>query len=195
MVRHLPTVAATVALAAALVTSALVTSTPPAAAGPRPDALLTTLTGVVADRLATADTVAAAKRRTGTPVDDPAREAQVIAAAVAGGRVVGLDPARVTTVVRDQIEVGKAVQRTLIVLWRTVPATAPTVPVDLALVRPRITALTGHLVTALARDDAVLRSPDCRADLTRAVAITTTTHRLDPLHAVALAAASRSLCR
>ena len=188
MPRHLPAVVATVA-------AALVATAPSAAATPHRHVTLGALTEIVADRLATADTVAAAKWRTGTPVDDPAREAEVIAAAVAAGRTAGLDPARVTTVVRDQIEVGKAVQRTLLALWRTVPATAPTAPADLADVRPRITTLTGDLVSGLARDDATLWAPGCTAEVAAAVATTTATHRLDPLHAVALASASRSLCR
>lgn len=189
MPRHLPAVVATIV-------AALVATAPSAAATPHRHVPLGALTGIVADRLATADTVAAAKWRTGTPVDDPAREAQVVAAAVAAGRTAGLDPARVTSVVRDQIEVGKAVQRTLLVLWRTVPATDPTSPAaDLADVRPRITALTGDLVSGLARDDTALRAPGCLAEVAAAVATTTATHRLDPLHAVALASASRSLCR
>lgn len=184
------------ATVAGVALAAVVSGWPSAAAAepaPRPDRAA--LVDVVADRLATADVVAAVKWRSGAPVDDPVREAQVVDTAVTTGGRLGLDAARVTTVVRDQIEVGKAVQRTLIALWRTAPATAPTAPPDLTAVRPRITVLTDDLVTGLARDDAALRGPRCPADLAKAVIATTRRDHSDPLHAVALAAATRSLCR
>ncbi|MDI9929296.1 gamma subclass chorismate mutase AroQ [Rhodococcus sp. IEGM 1354] len=155
---------------------------------------LQSLTDVLADRLATADSVAAVKWKTGGPVSDPEREAQVIDAAQNAAIGLGLAPERAGTVVRDQIEVGKAIQSLRLAQWHADPADAPDAPADLAPIRERITALTSAVVTQLASNAQALRSPTCYTDLVQAVVATNTAHDSDIVHAAALVAASRSLC-
>lgn len=67
-----------------------------------------------ARRLAIAEQVALAKWDTGTPVEDAAREAQVIASATKAGESRGLDPASVSNFFRAQIEANKLLQYSLL---------------------------------------------------------------------------------
>jgi len=172
----------------------LLLSTPATSAAAFPAEGLQSLTDVLAERLATADTVAAVKWRTGSPVADPARETQVIAATQRAAIVLGITPERAGTFVRDQIDVGKVIQSIVLARWHADPATAPTAPEEIAPIRERITALTSAAITHLRANASALRAPTCPLDLTHAIIATNTRRHTDTVHAAALAAASRSLC-
>lgn len=68
------------------------------------------LLDLVARRLAFMPYVAAYKRERDLPIEDPEREARVLASALEGARAAGADPTRVEAFFRLQIELAKAVQ-------------------------------------------------------------------------------------
>ena len=164
-------------------------ATPEATTGPW-DPVVT----VVADRLATADAVAASKYVSRSGVEDPARERVVLDAAGAAGATRRLDPAEVTRVVGDQIAASKVVQYGLLESWTDRPATAPTVPPDLTGVRTTLDALTPRLVDALASAQPARTDPACRAAVTSAAVRVAAARTLDSLHRRGLERALRSLC-
>ncbi|MGW3275346.1 gamma subclass chorismate mutase AroQ, partial [Streptomyces kronopolitis] len=147
--------AATVLFAGAGAAAAAPVATVPAAA-PAPSAApahspygqLRPLAALSAERLATADVVAAAKYGTGSPIDDPAREQEVLNSVAEQARQLGADPAATTRIFRDQIEANKVVQRGLYRQWDANPAQAPTERPDLQEVRKEINRINGELVQA-----------------------------------------------
>ena len=89
----------------------------------RPEDKLPPLVETSARRLAIAEEIALAQWASGAPVEDAAREAQVIASATKAGESRGLDPAWVSNFFRAQIETNKLVQystaRRLASLWQS----------------------------------------------------------------------------
>ncbi|MEV0601992.1 chorismate mutase [Streptomyces sp. NPDC050315] len=167
----------------------------PSAAHPGgPYAVLRPIVALSAERLATADLVAAAKWGTGSPIDDPAREQQVLDAVAQRARELGADPDRTVAVFRDQIEANKIVQRGLHRRWAADPAQAPTTRPDLNEVRKEINRINEGLVRALADSAPARRSPSCTPVLAVASAHVVRDEHLDPLHTIALARAVRSVC-
>ncbi|WP_368396935.1 chorismate mutase [Streptomyces sclerotialus] len=164
------------------------------AARPGSYAALRPLAELSAERLATADLVAAAKWGTGSPIDDPAREEQVLDAVAQRARELGADPARTVAVFRDQIEANKIVQRGLHRRWAADPAEAPTTRPDLTEVRKEINRINEGLVRAIAGSSAARTAPSCGPVLTVAAARAVRDAHLDALHTVALARALRSAC-
>ncbi|GLZ52564.1 chorismate mutase [Actinomycetospora sp. NBRC 106378] len=164
-------------------------ASPDAAAGPWDPVV-----GVMADRLATADTVAASKYVSKAAVEDPARERVVLDAAAAAGASRRLDPAEVAAVLGDQIAASKVVQYGLLEDWTDRPTTAPTTPPDLAAVRTTLDAVTPRLVEALATAQAARTDPVCRGEVTSAAVRVAAARSLDTLHRRGLERAVRSLC-
>ncbi|MFF8652796.1 chorismate mutase [Streptomyces huasconensis] len=164
------------------------------AASHGPYALLHPLADLSARRLATADLVAAAKYGTGGPIDDPAREKQVLDAVARAAREAGADPQATARIFRDQIEANKAVQRELFRRWDADPSSVPRERPDLAEVREEINRINGELVRDIAASAAARTAPYCGGVLTAATAHVRHTDRLDALHARALARALRSVC-
>ncbi|RJO77045.1 gamma subclass chorismate mutase AroQ [Nocardia panacis] len=155
------------------------------------------LVGLVADRLDTADSVAAAKWASAgadAAVDDPAREAQVYAAMTRLGAASDLPENWVGQVFFGQIEASKTVQRGLLLRWRFDPARAPAAPPDLSAVRPRIDGLNAEIVAELAAHRAELAAPDCAQRLARSVFEAFASRPGDALHRVALVRATVVLC-
>ncbi|MFF8971996.1 chorismate mutase [Streptomyces sp. NPDC014995] len=148
-----------------------------------------------AERLATADLVAAAKWGTDTPIDDPARERQVLDTVAAQAERAGADPDEVRRIFRDQIEANKAVQRGLFRRWTTHPDQAPTTRPDLSVVRETINRVTTDLVAALAATTPERTAPACHPRL--AVATLQVRHEQHPdaLHTRALVRSLASVCR
>jgi cyclohexadienyl dehydratase len=103
------------------------------------------LLDLLARRLALMPAVARAKAGRGLPIEDPEREARILAGVRARARAAGLDVATVESLFRLQIDVGKRVQQ------RDAAArdAAPDLDLDLAL-RPAISALGDRIVSALA---------------------------------------------
>ncbi|MFD0415608.1 chorismate mutase [Streptomyces sp. NPDC127108] len=165
-----------------------------AAASTGPYAQLRPLSDLSARRLATADLVAAAKYGTGSPIDDPARERQVLDAVARQAEQIGADPEATVRIFRDQIEANKVVQRALHRRWDADPASAPTERPDLAKVREEINRVNGELVHAIAASEPARAAPYCHGLLAAATAQVRHERRLDALHTVALVRASRSVC-
>ncbi|MFC6065261.1 chorismate mutase [Streptomyces ochraceiscleroticus] len=166
----------------------------PYASHPGQYAALRPIAALSAERLATADLVAAAKWGTGSPIDDPAREQQVLDAVAQRARELGADPDRTVAVFRDQIEANKIVQRGLHRRWAADPAQAPTTRPDLNEVRKEINRINEGLVRAIADSAPARRSPSCIPVLTVTSAHVVRDEHLDPLHTIALARAVRSVC-
>ncbi|BDH11735.1 chorismate mutase [Streptomyces hygroscopicus] len=152
------------------------------------------LAGLSAERLATGDLVAAAKWGTGGPIDDPAREQEVLDAVADQARQLGADPAATVRIFRDQIEASKVVQRGLHRRWHADPAQAPTTRPDLDEVRKEINRINGELVRAIARSPHARSAPYCTPLLTVAAARVRHERHLDGLHSVALSRSLRSVC-
>ncbi|MGA4845079.1 chorismate mutase [Streptomyces sp. G5(2025)] len=159
-----------------------------------PYARLQPLAELSARRLATADLVAAAKYGTGGPIDDPAREKQVLDAVARAAREADADPRDTVRVFRDQIEANKAVQRELFRRWDADPAKAPQERPDLAEVREEINRVNGELVRAIAASAGARTAPYCGGALAAATAHVRHTDHLDALHSLALERALRSVC-
>ncbi|MFF7655862.1 chorismate mutase [Streptomyces sp. NPDC007983] len=152
------------------------------------------LAGLSADRVLVADQVAAAKWGTDSPIDDPAREKQVLDAVAEQAREVGGDPAATSRIFRDQIEASKVVQRGLYRRWQADPSSAPTERPDLGKVRLEINRINGELVRAIAAATDARTAPSCPARLLAGALATGHQKRLDGLHAVALTRALPSVC-
>ncbi|OKH98558.1 chorismate mutase [Streptomyces sp. CB02923] len=194
--------AATAAVAAVLLTALPAPATAqaapapvpvPAPAPPKAEALRP-LAVLSAQRLATADLVAAAKWGTGSPVDDPARERQVLDAVARRAVELGTDPRWTSRIFRDQIEANKAVQRGLHRRWAADPAQVPAGRPDLGEVRKEINRVNDALVRAIAASGAARTSPGCLRSLAGATVHVRHERHLDVLHTVALARSVRSVC-
>ena len=196
--RILTAAATTAAAAAVLAAPAAAAAAPlpaPAAVSVRPSvSALHPVAELSAERLATADLVAAAKWGTDSPIDDPAREQQVLDSAAAQAQQHGADPDEVRRIFRDQIEANKIVQRGLFQRWTDHPDQAPTTRPDLAVVRQEINRINTALVQALAGTSAARSVPTCRPELAFAAVQVHHEDRLDALHTRALARSLRSVC-
>jgi chorismate mutase len=160
-----------------------------------PASALTSLTELFAERLLLADKVAAAKYGTDLPIDDPARERQILDDVAARAAGLGLDPDSVTAVFRDQIEANKLVQRGLYTRWDAHPDERPTERPDLAKeVRPALDLITTRLLAALQETASVRADASCEPRLYAAAALSAYGHRLDVLHLKGLGRALPSVC-
>ncbi|MFI8872545.1 chorismate mutase [Streptomyces sp. NPDC055243] len=154
------------------------------------------LVDLAAQRLATADLVAAAKYGTGSPVDDPAREQQVLDDVERQAREWGADPEATVRIFRDQIEANKVVQRELHRRWDADPSQAPGPGErpDLAEVRKEINRVNGELVRGIALSSAARSASSCRGLVVVGAVRVRHERQLDALHAVALGRALPSVC-
>ena len=114
---------------------------------PQSNRLAAALVGAVSERLALAIPVAASKRASGSPVDDPMREAQAAEAFLALVTPQGIPEREAREFIQAQFEGSKSIQRTLLQQWESRPATSPIGdPPNLATqVRPAIDAATENL--------------------------------------------------
>ena len=186
-----PAVARRAVVAAVMLAMLAVGGAVPAGAQTRP---LEPIALAVSLRLATADAVAAAKWGTSSPIDDPAREAQVLGAVASQAADEGLSAGRVQQIFRDQIEANKEVQRALFGWWSVAPGAAPTVRPDLTQVRPVIDRQNLDILLQLREQEAVLAGPGCVPALVDAAVAVAAEQRLDPLHQATLARALVSIC-
>lgn len=147
-----------------------------------------------AARVTTSDKVAAAKWGTGQPIDDPAREQQVLDAVARKSVELGIDPEESKRVFRDQIEASKLVQRALHERWAAIPGERPVERPDLGEIRPIIDRLNDEILLEL-RDTRQLRdTPSCDGYLTSAFHHASTDLRLTGLHRLGLVRAVPSIC-
>ncbi|MFF3455134.1 chorismate mutase [Streptomyces sp. NPDC002730] len=169
-------------------------SVPAAAAGSNSYAGLHTIADLSAQRLTTADLVAAAKYGTGSPIDDPAREKQVLDGVAQQARDLGADPEATVRIFRDQIEANKLVQRALFHRWDADSSRAPTERPDLAEVRKEINRINAALVRSIADSASARPAPYCDGQLIASAAHVRHERQLDALHSIALARSLRSVC-
>ncbi|MEU0487700.1 gamma subclass chorismate mutase AroQ [Nocardiopsis sp. NPDC006139] len=184
-------------LIAATVTSALVLGCATAASAtvaPPVTALLAPVVELSADRLATAELVAAAKWHSGDPVEAPEREATVLAEAERSARALGGDPEVALAVMRDQIEANKVIQRGRHADWYAHPDRSPLRPPDLADARADLDRITPALVGALTDAGAGLAAPGCEAELARTARRVADERGMDRPGRNALAVSLSSVC-
>ncbi|GAB2532861.1 gamma subclass chorismate mutase AroQ [Nocardia heshunensis] len=163
-------------------------------------ASLDRLVGLVAERLQTADTVAAVKWAasladgTQPTIDDPVREAQVYDSMAKLGADKSLPADWVRQVFAAQIDANKIVQRGLVTQWRynLLPPTATTG--DLAPVRSIIDRVNAEIIDELAGDRTELAQPTCTVQLADSVLTTVQATHADALHQAALIKAVLPLC-
>ena len=102
---------------------------------------LQALVDAAAQRLQTADPVAASKFRTGGQVDDPQREQQVIDAVTADAALAHIDAGYVHDVFRNQIDATDSLEHSRFAQWKLDPASAPASGPDLSASRATIDTL------------------------------------------------------
>ncbi len=152
------------------------------------------LVDAAAQRLQTADPVAATKWLNGGSITDPARVQQVLSAVSAQAEAAGVPSYYVTTVFHDQIDATEAIQYSRFSSWKLDPAAAPSSAPDLSSSRTEIDGLNRLMVGEIAAQWAVLQSPECSTRLDAARAAVDADRQFDPLYRQALDAATRSYC-
>ena len=176
-----------------VVALALATAVP--AAGADVISPLLPLVDAAAQRLQTADPVAAAKYLTDGAISDPAREQQVLDSVAAAAQTRGADPGYVREVFRDQIDATVSLQHSLFAYWKIDPAAAPVTASDLAATRAKIDALNQTMVTEIAQQWQELHDPSCPAELAASVDEAARNRGLDPVFRRALEYATHDYCR
>jgi chorismate mutase len=169
---------------------------PPATAGAQPPYFpFQQLVDTAAQRLATADPIAAFKWINGGPITDKARADQVLDAVAADATARGIDPQYVRVVFTDQIAATEGVEYTRFGQWKFDAATAPTYAPDLSESRSQIDGLNEELVEEIALHWNSLHSQGCAQDLSDATAAVVAARRLDGLYQQALTSATKSYCQ
>lgn len=148
-----------------------------------------------ARRLTLARQIAFAKWDARSHVEDAAREADVMTAAVKAGQSRGLDRDFVSNFFKAQIEANKLVQYSLLATWHRA-GSAPFHPaINLTTVRARLDRLQEDLIIELADTAALRTGTACQADTARAVGRYIAIHKLDdPLMVMALGRAMAATC-
>lgn len=153
------------------------------------------LVDAAAQRLQTADAVAASKWTTGGSIEDHAREQQVIDAVTAAAKDRSVDTGFVENAFRDQIAATVAVEYGLFSEWKLDPASAPPTAPNLSDSRTVINALNTTMVAEIAGQWDSLRSPECLGDLATARDAVAAARNLDDLYRRGLEFATRSYCQ
>jgi chorismate mutase len=142
---------------------------------------LDNLLDLIGQRLALAEDVARSKWNSGAPVEDLAREQEIVDAIGVDALKYGLDPGLAKTFFQAQIEASKIVQNARLAEWRAAQlpkfANAPDLQRD---IRPQLDRLTPALLDALARALPALHARDARKRLEARAAV-------DAAHAAAIA--------
>lgn len=178
-----------------LIAAALAFATVVPAAGADVLSPLLPLVDAAAQRLQTADPVAASKYLTGGAISDPPREQQVLDGVAAAAQQQGTDPGYVREVFRDQIDASVSLQHSLFAYWKIDPAAAPVTAPDLADTRAKIDTLNQTMVAEIGHRWQELHNPSCPAELAAAVDEAARNRGLDPVFRRALEYATHDYCR
>lgn len=178
----------------AIALAALAVATAPVSVAD-PVSPLEPLVDAAAERLQTADPVAASKYLTGGQVEDPPREQQVLDNVAAAAEAQGADPAYVREVFRDQIDATVSLQYSRFAHWKLDPADAPATAPDLAATRATIDGLNQTMVREIATQWPTLHASTCPAELGNALVAVVAERQLDPLYRDALSYATHDYCR
>lgn len=153
------------------------------------------LVDTAAQRLETADPVAAFKWISGGDITDPQRVDAVMAAVNDDASAHGVDAQYVATVFTDQINATEAIEFTRFSQWKFDPSTAPTTAPDLSESRSAIDGFNKTMVDEIALQWNSLHGPTCSTDFAAATDAVGSDRGLDPLYRQALSSATRSYCR
>jgi chorismate mutase len=167
----------------------------PAAANAQPVIPFYNLVDTAAQRLATADPVAASKWLNGGPITDRQRADQVLDAVTADATGRGIDPQYVRTVFTDQIDATEGVEYTRFGQWKLGESAAPTTAPDLSASRAQIDGYNSAMVEEIALHWNSLHSQGCGQDLADAATAVVAARQLDELYRQALASATHSYCQ
>lgn len=176
---------------ATLVTTLIAVPVRAHAEGPGP---LTGLVDAAAQRLQTAEAVAAFKWKTHGAIEDPVRVRQELNQLGADADAHHIDPGYVTRTFSDQINATTAVEYRRFSDWTFDPSSVPAAPPDLSASRTTIDGLNQTMLTQIASDSELLHSPACRPQLDAARADVTRNRQLDGLYQQALSVATQSFC-
>ena len=155
---------------------------------------LAALVDAAAQRLQTADPVAATKWINGGSIEDPPRVAQVLTAVASDAAGRGVDSGYVRRIFTDQIDATTGIEYIRFGQWKLDPASAPGAAPDLTASRDAIDRLNTDMVEQIALQWPVLHSPDCRRTLDEAGAAVAEARMLDPLYQQALDFSTHSYC-
>jgi chorismate mutase len=180
--------------AAVLVTGSLLVGALPVIANGEPAGPLYRLVDTAAQRLATADPVAATKWLNGGAITDTTRANQVLDAVGADATSHGIDARFVRAVFTDQIGATEGIQYSRFAQWKFDPSTAPTAAPDLAESRTAIDGFNKVMIDEIALQWDSLHGPACPAEVREATDIVAAARALDPLYRQALSSATRSYC-
>ncbi|MGV9801562.1 chorismate mutase [Mycobacterium sp. NPDC003449] len=147
-----------------------------------------------AQRLQTADPVAATKYLTGGSVDDPAREQQVLDSVGTLAATRHVEPGFVHDVFRDQIDATDSLEHSRFAGWKINPGQAPRSAPDLSSSRDEINQLNQSIVDDIAEQWNVLHATTCPGDLAQAKTAVSDQRHLDPLYRQALDYALHRYC-
>jgi chorismate mutase len=155
---------------------------------------LSGLIDAAAQRLRTAEPVAAVKWQTNGSIEDAPRVQQVLSAVSTKASDRGIDPAYVSRAFTDQIHATEAIEYSRFADWKLDPASAPAKPPDLAASRAEIDSLNTVMVDQIAAHWDVLRGPACGPELESAIHDVSDRRQLDDLYQRALRFATSSYC-
>jgi chorismate mutase len=180
------------AISASLSTGGLGVASPSQADSPSP---LFALADAAAQRLQTADPVAAVKYKTGGAIDDPQREQQVIDSVTAAAAARQIDTGYVKQVFRNQIDATNAIEHARFADWKLDPSAVPATAPELSASRATIDRLNQTMINEIAAHWISLQSPSCGSDLDNAKSAVISARQLDDLYQRALTYATHSSCR
>ena len=155
---------------------------------------LTELVDAAAQRLQIAEPVAAFKWNSHGAIEDPGRVQEELAKLSADAAGEHIDPTYVTRVFGDQINAAEAIEYQRFADWKLNPPGAPAGPPDLAASRSAIDGLNQTMLTQIAANWDLLRSPRCPGQLDAARHDVVQARQLDSLYQRALSTATQSYC-
>ncbi|BBY60834.1 chorismate mutase [Mycolicibacterium sarraceniae] len=155
---------------------------------------LYSLVDAAAQRLQTADAVAANKWLTGGPITDPARVKVVLDAVAKDAESRGVATDYATGAFTNQINATEAIEYARFAGWKFDGAGAPRSAPDLAASRSIIDGLNHQIVEQFAVQWPLLNSPGCGPALAAAKVVVAGERGFDDLYRTALDTATRSYC-
>jgi chorismate mutase len=155
---------------------------------------LTELVDAAGQRLQIAEPVAAFKWDSHGAIEDPGRVQEELAKLSADAAGEHIDPTYVTRVFGDQINATEAIEYQRFADWKLNPSGAPAGPPELAASRSAIDGLNQTMLTQIAANWDLLRSPQCPGQLDAARHDVVQARQLDSLYQRALSTATQSYC-
>ncbi|MCV7227735.1 chorismate mutase [Mycolicibacterium komossense] len=152
------------------------------------------LVDAAAQRLLTADAVAAYKWIDGGPITDPPRVKVVLDNVGADAAAHRIDTGYVKRVFGDQINATEGVEYARFSQWKFDPASAPDTAPDLSASRSAIDGFNKTMVNEIALQWGSLHGPDCWGELASATSAVIGARQLDGLYQQALGFATHSYC-